>query len=477
MKTTRAGLLLASIAGAVALAGCGGGTEGTGGVPPPAAASYSTGVMTVGSVVVNGVRYDDTNATIIIDDNTAARSQLRDGMVVKVRGRINADGVTGTAERIEVENELRGTVTTTDPSANPPTFTVSGVLVRTDDATVFANGVTIDALRNAKVEVHGLRDAAGVLRATRVEVQNGTGLADEFKGTITVPFNGTTFGIGAVAVTVNAQATFSPAGCNSAGLTAERIVEVHGTFTGINQFSATRIDCEDLEDESNGVKPPAGARTEFEGFVTALTADANLTAGSFTLGSITVNFDAGTQVRNGAREDLANGVRIEVDGTLSGTTLTAREISFKSDRIVLQGQASGVTPTQFTVLGQTVVRNNLTQESVSGGLADGTRVQVRARFTSTGSLVAEEVRDASGNVNREIVQARVTAKTATTITLLGTPYTLLEGANRYERPDGTFFPSRADFLAAITAAPTGGTLVKVRGTPLSAGVEEAEIEL
>lgn len=473
MKTTLARLLPASIAGAVALAGCGGGTEGTGGVPPPAPASYSTGVMTVGSVIVNGVRYDDTNATVIIDDNTAARTQLRDGMVVKVRGRINDDGVTGTAERIEVENELRGTVTTINTSVNPPTFTVSGVLVQTDDATVFANGVTIDALPNAKVEVHGLRDAAGVLRATRVEVQTGTGLADEFKGTITAPFNGTTFGIGAVVVTVSTQppATFTPAGCNAAGLTAGRVVEVHGSFTGANQFNATRIDCEDLEDDGNGVKPPAGARTEIEGFV------ANLGAASFTLDGVTVTFGSATQFRNGSREDLVNGVRVEVDGTLNGTTLTAREVSFKSDRIVLQGQASGVTSTQLVVLGQTVLVNALTDVSVSGGLVDGVRVQVRARFSGSGQLIAEEVRDPSGgNVNREIVQARVTAKTATTITLLGATYNLPDGAT-YKRDDDTPFPSRADFLAAIVAQPSGGTLVKVRGTPLSAGVEEAEIEL
>lgn len=471
MKTTLARLLPASIAGAVALAGCGGGTEGTGGVPPPAPASYSTGVMTVGSVIVNGVRYDDTNATVIIDDNTAARTQLRDGMVVKVRGRINDDGVTGTAERIEVENELRGTVTEVKPSDNPPTFMVNGVLVQTDDATVFANGVTVGALLNAKVEVHGLRDAAGVLRATRVEVQTGTGLPDEFKGTVTVPFNGTTFGIGAVVVTVSTQpaATFTPAGCTSAGLTAGRVVEVHGSFTGANQFTATRIDCEDLEDEVNGVKPPAGARTEVEGFV------ANLGAASFTIDGVTVTFGGATQFRNGSREDLVNGVRVEVDGTLNGTTLAAREISFKSDRIILQGQASGVTPTQFVVLGQTVLRNDLSDVSVSGGLADGKPVQVRARFTSTGALVAEEVRDPSGNVNREIVQARVTAKTATTITLLGATYKLPEGAT-YKRDDDTPFPSRADFLAAIVAQPAGGTLVKVRGEPLSAGVEEAEIE-
>ena len=465
-------MLLASIAGAVALSACGGGTEGTGGVPPPAAPSYSTGVMTVGSVIVNGVRYDDTNATVIIDDKTATRAHLRDGMVVKVRGRINDDGATGTAERIEVENELRGTVTEIDTSANPPTFKVSGVLVRTDDTTVFANGVTINELRNAKVEVHGLRDAAGVLRATRVEVQTDTDLQDEFKGAISTSFNDTSFAIGQVVVTPGSGAMYMPSDCGPTALKVlGRVVEVHGSFTGTNQFTATRIDCEDLEDDANGLRPPPGARTEFEGFV------ANLGATSFTLNGITVNFGATTQFRNGSREDLANGARVEVDGTLNGTTLTAREISFKSDRIILQGQASGVTATQFVVLGQTIQRNDLTEITVGGGLANGVWVQVRARFAKNGSLVAEEVRDPSGgNANREIVQARVTAKSATTITLLGNTYTLLEGANRYQGPDGTPFASRADFLAAITPAPSGGTLVKVRGTPLSAGVEEGEIE-
>ncbi len=433
--------------------------------------------MTVGSVIVNGVRYDDTNATAIIDDNTATRAQLRDGIVVKVRGRINDDGATGSAERIEVENELRGTVTEVKPSDNPPTFMVNGVLVRTDDATVFANGFSIGALLNAKVEVHGLRDAAGVLRATRVEVQTGTGLADEFKGAITAPFNGTTFGIGAVVVTVSTQpaATFTPAGCTPAGLTAGRVVEVHGSFTGADQFTATRIDCEDLEDEVNGLKPPAGARTEIEGFV------ANLGAASFTINGVTVTFSSATQFRNGSREDLVNGVRVEVDGTLDGTTLAAREISFKSDRIILQGQASGVTPTQFVVLGQTVLRNDPTEYSVSSGLANGTRVQVRARFTGTGALVAEEVRDPSGgNDNREIVQARVTDENETTftLTLLDTIGVSLGGVGVQFRNTTDAPITRAEFFAAVVPAPGGGTLVKVKGTYAgnSLAAEEAELE-
>ena len=100
------------------LAACGGGggglDGGTGGT------GVSTGVMTKGSVIVNGVRFEDTTANITIDDTPKTASALQNGMVVKVRGRFNADGTTGTAERIEVENEARGTVQTKDSSTNPP---------------------------------------------------------------------------------------------------------------------------------------------------------------------------------------------------------------------------------------------------------------------------------------------------------------------------------------------------------------------
>jgi hypothetical protein len=46
----------------------------------------------------------------------------------------------------------------------------------------------------------------------------------------------------------------------------------------------------------------------------------------------------------------------------------------------------------------------------------------------------------------------------------------------YRRADGTAFASLQAFLDAIVASPGGGTLVKVRGTPLSSRIEEAEIE-
>src|SRR5712691_5522788 len=171
MKIARLAIL--SLAVALTAAGCGGGTGGTG-----MTGVVSIGVMTKGSIIVNGVHFDDTTASIRVDDTTGKQpADLKDGMVVKVRGQINDDRVTGVAQQVEVENEVRGTVQTHDAVAVPHSFTVIGQTVLVDDLTVFANFIspTIAAIGElidgaSVVEVHGLRDSAGNIHASRVEL-------------------------------------------------------------------------------------------------------------------------------------------------------------------------------------------------------------------------------------------------------------------------------------------------------------------
>jgi len=479
-----------AVATLASVAACGGGgADGTGAqsstggiVSAPTATgpqAYSAGVMTKGSVILNGVRYDDSAAQIADDRNRSA-AQLANGMRVKLRGRISDDGVSGTADRVSIEPELRGTVGTVEPAALPPAFTVGGVRVLVDDTTVFADGATLAGIAGRRVEVHGLRDAAGTLRASRVEVFTGAPSTDSLRGRIlsvasTSAFTMTGGASGAVAVTLSATPVFTPTGCSVSVLAVGAEVEVHGSFgTGAaNTFAATGLECEDLFDDSTGVRAPSGSRIEYEGYVAGL----NTAGSTFTVNGRTVSWSTATQIRNGTLADLANGVRVEVDGTLSGTTLVAREISFKQERILVQGtiQSLGAGGTSLVVLGRTVQVTSLTSTDVDSGLAVGRAVQVRGALSTAGTLVAEEIRDPSGSNGREFVQARVTAKTATTITLLGLTVTLSPGT-QYRRSDDSAFASQQAFLDAVTASPTGGTLVKVRGTPLSSGVEEAEIE-
>jgi hypothetical protein len=98
----------------------GGGTSGTG------APITSSGTMLRGSVIVNGIRYDDSAATVL-DDRNRGVAALANGMTVKLRGRANDDGVTGSADLVKVENEVRGVVTSVNAAANPQSFVVGGL--------------------------------------------------------------------------------------------------------------------------------------------------------------------------------------------------------------------------------------------------------------------------------------------------------------------------------------------------------------
>ena len=97
--------LLLVLLSVVVIIGCGSSSGGGGGNGGTSTTSIKTsGVMTKGSVILNGVTYTvAANATIRIDDNPGTEGGLDDGMVVKLSGTKNGDGVTGTAEAIEEE--------------------------------------------------------------------------------------------------------------------------------------------------------------------------------------------------------------------------------------------------------------------------------------------------------------------------------------------------------------------------------------
>jgi hypothetical protein len=465
------------------LAACGGGggapSPGTPAQPAAATTAFGTITKSAGAVAVNGVAFATHSGTVVrIDDNPKGVDDLRDGMVVKLRG--SDDGTNRRAERIEVENEVRGTVTAIGPAdADPQHFSIGALRVIVDRATVFDNlsprafaGIAVGTY----VEVHGLRDAAGNLRATRVEgqVRNAANPIDELKGTVgALDKNANTFTLGTVTVNYG-TATFSPAGASEASLANGIGVEVHGAFNAAGTvFTATRVDIEDLEDDN--LKPRAGDRFEIEGFVAAL----DTAARTFTVNGQLVSYGPTTQFRNGTVADLAENQRVEVDGTLSGTTLVAREVSFKQARVLLMTQPStvDVANRRLTMFGRTVKIDDQTEQRtpLAAIVPNSTRVEVRAFLDSAGDIVAERIEASNSGGSDDIVQAVVSAKdpVARTVTLLGVT-ALLDAAEFEDANDAPI--SEAQFFAAITV---GRTVVKVKGTSFNATslrAREAEIE-
>jgi Domain of unknown function (DUF5666) len=455
----------------------GGGTGGTGAQAPV----VSSGTMAKGSIILNGIRYDDS-ATSVTDDRNRTATQLANGMAIKLRGRSD-DNVTGQADRVDVENELRASIQSISTAGNTQSFVAAGLVVIVDSQTIYSNVAGLSSLTvGQRVEVHGPRDTGGNVRATRVEAVGAADGQDELRGTVSNVVTATRQFTLNGNVTVNySGATFSPAGASATSLVAGALVEIHGSLAGA-VFTATQIDLEDTEDEA--FRGRDNEKTEFEGYVSGFTAH----PGSFTVNGRSVQTTASTRFVGGTAADLANNVKVEAEGTSSSGTLVASKIEFKQSRIVLDGRATAVDAGGGTVvvLGQTVRATAQTRIETRSANGNSTSlgdlvppnecVEVRA-YIDGGAIVAEEMKEPSG-CGKELVQARVVAKndTAFTLTFLSNLNASLANASVFRNAAGQAM-SRAEFFAAIVPASANniGTLVKVKGNSLSA-VEEAEIE-
>jgi len=481
----------------LALASCGGGTGGTG-AAGGGTNGVSIGVMTKGSTIVNGVRFEDTTANIFIDDTPKTAAALQSGMVVKVLGTVNDDGINGTAQRVKALIEVRGQVEVADvfPLENPQRLVVLGQTVIVDDQTVYSNLLNLAAITTPTlIEVHGLRDATGRVRATRIEAntaQMGDNTVDEIRGVVSggaVGSNPTAFNLGSQAVNASG-AVIAPAGGSYQN---GSVVEVHCTArpcTPGGVFQASRIVIESAEDSA--FQPSSGQRFEAEGLISGFTAH----PGSFSVAGTPATTTGSTRFEGGVATDLANNIKVEAEGAWNGSTLVASKIEFKRSVIRLQGAVTAASAPSFTltITGAgpvTVEADSLTSGDFAGGAVPpvaASCVQVRGqRKTPASPLVvtAGEISATCSNGNRHFVQAPVEAEgPETNITLLG--FSLNVSAPTDVPPfvdlNGVGI-SRTAFFNAVTPAttnaagiPVPGTLVKVIFDSGTTTVRQVELE-
>src|SRR5512146_3341688 len=94
---------------ALVLASCSGGS----GTSSPSTATpviMMGAVLKDGGVTVNGVAFDTGSATVTDDNAAKDPGFLDNGMIVKLKGRINDDRLNGVADRIKVIAEVRGEI-------------------------------------------------------------------------------------------------------------------------------------------------------------------------------------------------------------------------------------------------------------------------------------------------------------------------------------------------------------------------------
>ena len=317
---------------ALGLVGCGGGVDGLLLAGPPGIGGtgmFATGTITgFGSVIVNGIRFDDTSAAVQIDGVSVLSDDLRLGMVAEVQGARNVDITTGVASQIQVWSIAQGAVS--DVKAGQ--FSVSGMEIATNLNTVFDGINAASALREGyRVVVWGLQAGADGRHwsATRVSLQQSSATL-------------VSTGILAPNRTVN---SLELSGWSGLGAATGQLVRVQGVLSASGrglQVQSVRV---------LGVAPiglAADAEVEIEGQVTAI-----LPNKRFTLGSVEIDASSSTVASNVAA--LVVGQRIEVEGVWQGSVLKATLIEIE-DETKLTTASLEAKIDQFTSLSNFVVR-------------------------------------------------------------------------------------------------------------------------
>ncbi len=389
----------AAVGVTAALAACGGG----GGSETNAAASdvstkqVDAGTVTgFGSVIVEGRRYDDSAAIVSIEQDAsapraAARTDVKLGMQVLVT---SDDG--SQAATLVVRSEVVGPI----GSLSADGFVVAGQRVRisTDPAapTVFEGAAGLaDLQAGDRVEVHGQRDADGVIVATRIERCDPSASAFvRVAGTVSgLDASGHSFLVGGLQVTWSDATRLLPMGVTLAN--GQRVAIWSDAAIVGNALAAKAIVV-----RASGLSDDGLAR------VGGLLRGLDVAARTFTLGDVKVDATKATFV-NGTAADLANGRHVRVTGTVTGGVLAATEVSFvrqPGDAIVdLTGPVTDfVSSASFRVRGVAVDASGTTVAFLNGVAQSlGNGVLVRVQGTVSGNVVtATSVSFASATLPR-----------------------------------------------------------------------------
>jgi Domain of unknown function (DUF5666) len=373
--------LLAALA---VLGGCGGvdsGGTGTGSAPPTLAVGPITGF---GSIIVNGVRYDESGATIEDDDGRRLGSaQLKLGMQATVLASAissNAGVASATASAVAVRSSIVGPVEAIDAAAAQ--VTVLGQRVAVVASTVFddalAMGMAALALADV-IEVHGTYDAAADRHvATRIERRAASPAAYKLRGTVTtLSLADRTLVIGGAVIDWSAVAPADPSTTLAPGSVLRVTLATTPSAAGVWRATAVGVGGAMLEDRE---------RVEVEGRITAFTSST-----SFEVNGLPVNA-AGASFAGGAA-GVVLGAKVEVKGRAVGGVIVAQTVEVEGDDDGGGFELHGTIETfdapaqRFVARGVTVVWSAATRfdSSTPADIRVGRRVEVKGVLSSDGT--------------------------------------------------------------------------------------------
>lgn len=363
------------------LAGCGG--VDSGGTGTGSASTLAVGPITgFGSIIVNGVRYDDALAAISDDDGVVrTTAELKLGMSAEVIASAVSvvDGVaTASASSIRVRSMIEGPVESIDLAAGQLLAIGQKVLIVA--GTVFDLGGSVPLAVGDLIEVHATLDVArSSYVATRIE-RRAALARYKLRGVVT-EFDpvGRTLRMGALRIDWSGVAPDDPASTLAPGRLLQ-LTLAPTPATGTRTALSIQADTLPLADRE---------RVELEGRVTAFTSITEFQVDGVPVDARGARFDGGAA-------GLVQGAKVEVKGSLRGGVLLAIEVEVEDDAggdqsFELHGSIESVDAAamRFVVRGVTVGWNADTRfdSSSAADLVVGRRVEVRGRLSSDGQAV------------------------------------------------------------------------------------------
>ena len=336
---------LAMTATGMAVSGCGGGSvlglsvPGTGGT-----GIVAQGPITgFGSVILNGIKFDDNAASVTLDGLAALPADLRLGMAATVQGQRGSTSTSAFAQQIQVWSVAQGGVT----QINGNQLSVAGMTLQAGVNTVCDGFTSVAALSPGQAV-----KAWGTQATADGTAWNLSRLALVASATVVTT--------GLLSVTDDGYYVnfFLLTGSLPAGLKAGQLVRVQGTTAGAGLQVASVVV---LSAASGGLQT---GDVNLDGVITAVNSST-----SFSIGSTRVNMASATLTPSNLQ--ISVGVHVQVQGFWQNGQVMAETVALDNDdaQIIMQMQAP---IQQFTSIASFVVRNQLCDGSALSGIDQGT---------------------------------------------------------------------------------------------------------
>jgi hypothetical protein len=426
MKTKLLQLLYLGMAFLGLLTACSGGginITAEGPVIPPLPPMQSSEDITThgviagtGGLTINDVRYATNATSVTVNDQPGTLSDLDPGLIVTLRGSINSDGQSGTADSIDFDANLIGPVENLD-AANGRIL-VMGQSVMTDPDTQFGAGIDPATYAGLSlgdiVQISGYADAGGAIRATRIDTHSSNAELQLIGEVAGLDLANLLFTINGLVIDYSGAIFIDlPGGAPSNGM----MIKAIGAMSG-GLFNVERL-----------VTAPAlpgstGQRVQTAGLITRFNSSAD-----FDINNSAAAVNAGTSYQNGNVGDLAQNAEVVIDGDLSSSgRITANRLTFGhiiDDTTTLTYGFIGFTeinvPTVFNV--QVTQGTEFSVEVVIDADAAS-----RAQVTQSGTELTISLGGGGGNI--DTLEALVTMPVLDRIDLIGVANALVSGFNQ-----------------------------------------------